>query len=70
MLDSYYSNGKAAVNGYDEAFSAGQDEAFAEDEGAVAARLHNAQEAAHAEAEAREMEEEAAPAKSWLYDLI
>ena len=41
----YYSNGKAAVAGYSEEYSSGQDDSFAEDAGAEAARRHNKQEA-------------------------
>lgn len=53
----YYSNGMAAVAGFSEAYSAGSDEAFGECEGAIAARLHNAQEGEIAAQEAADERE-------------
>lgn len=58
----FYSNGRAMVAGYDEAYSSGLDDAFVEDAGAEAARRHNAQEAYWAALEAEEAEVEEAAA--------
>lgn len=53
-MAGFYSNGRAVVAGYSEEYSAGLDDSFAEDPGAVAARLHNAWEGYWAALEAGE----------------